>query len=211
MLVYPACLEEAVRVVCLERVTLFVDYVNRLWLLCPLEHVVCELHNAAWECRLFTFREICALEGLVVLVSLELSAPKTSEIHKVVFAILKDADIHAVAASDRVWLRNEWSLRAVCDCNSDAEDVALVLQWEVHVVLSVLLLAVIVPHLASCPWNVLELECATVVDHFTVHRIVSRQYVIVLHHILVAVVVLDVLALPVVGRVDVHAVIEDVY
>jgi hypothetical protein len=75
--------------------------------------------------------------------------------------------------------------------------------------LHLVLLDIAVPELAAGPRDILKTYNLTVVNHFTVHDVIGGKDVIIFHDVLVAVVVLDILALPVMRRIDVNPAVED--
>ena len=169
----------------------------------------------------------------IVLIALKLTAPETAEIHRhlAVGIVAEGAHVDAVASSHWSWLRDERACGIVSDGCSPVEHVVAVFEREVHNVflhlLAVahagsllfgicryflyILLYVAVPELASCPWNILLTEHATMVGDGARHRVaVDREDMIVLHDVLVAVVVFNVRRLPVVAGIDINLAVENV-
>ena len=230
---HPGSFEEAVRIVSPERLALLIHNLHRSRSLGKIETVPCESHAAARQGIRISFREIRCLQMDVVLVSLQLAAPETAEIdvNLTVCIVSERAHVYAVAARNRSRLGNERSRRIVGDGGAPVEHVTAVLEREVHYVplhllavthtlglllgigrnLHFILLYVAVPELASCPRYILLAEYAAVVGYLACHRVsVDGQHVVILHYVLVAVVILDIVSLPVVGRVDVDFAVEDV-
>ena len=210
---HPGGFEEAMRVVGFEGVAFFVEDYDGTRLFGKLEHVGGEAHASAGECGDVAFGEVGTLEGFVVAVTLELSAPDSAEVEIIVsVGVGEHADVNRVAAAYGVGLWYEGSFGTVGYGYSDAEDVVLVLEGKVEVVTSVFFGAVAVPELSSGPGYVGDVEGFAVVGDFACHGVaVDGEYVHVFHDVLVAVVVFDVFTFPVVGGVDVNLAVVYVY
>jgi hypothetical protein len=169
----------------------------------------------------------------VILVALKLSAPKATEINVnfTVSIITESTHIDAVTSGYRCRIRYERALRTLSDGCTPMEHIVAVLHGEVHdvtlnflaethtlrLLLSIggdfnfILLDITVPKLATCPWNILQAYHLAVVNNLTVHDVICGKDVIILHHVLVTVVVLNVLTLPVMRRIDVNPAVKHMY
>ena len=176
-----------------------------------LEHVVAHAGDAGSEGWLGAFRQCGLVEQAVVAVVLKLSAPDAPEAAidggVVVF---EEAGVDAVGAADGVGLRDEGPFGAVADGDAEAEDVGIVFGAEDEVVASVMFYYVVIPELARCPGDVVEVEDASEVGGFATGGVVEAEAVVVAHVEVVAVVVLAYMGVDVVGRVDVYGVCKDV-
>ena len=211
-LVHPAGLEEAVwvggrkRLAGLRRED---DHGARLF--GKLQHIVGQARHPAGQRRLGALRQRSRLEGAVVAVALELSAPQAAEVDVVAaVAVAEHGLVDAVAAAHGVGLGAERAFGPVGYGHAHAEYVVLVLEREVHIVLAALLGHVAIPQLAARPGYVAHAQGHAVVGHLAVHHVVGGEHVVVLHVEVVAVVVFRHAALPVVAGVDVDPSAEHV-
>src|SRR5574344_578502 len=118
---HPACFKEAVSVIAGgQRLAVLSEDDDRFRSFGKLEHVIAQNRYARRQCRLVVFGEGGAcIQGLVVTVALELSAPDSADIEIILAVVFKDADINRIAAAHRVGLRYERSCRLVADGDSE--------------------------------------------------------------------------------------------
>ena len=231
--VHPRRLEETMRVVGLQRIAVVVNHEDGAWSLSIAKAIFCQPDTTAWQSVFLAFRQVWSLKVDIVLLALELSAPESTEvhIHLSVGIVAEGTHVYAITARHRSWLWNERAGRIVCYGCSPMEHVVAVLQREVHHVflhllaiahassllfsicrhLLDVLLHIAVPKLSSCPWNILLAKHTTMIGHGSSHWVaIYREYMIVLHNILVAIVVFYIRRLPVVAWIDINFSVEDV-
>ena len=80
ILVHPASLEEAMRIIGWQYLTLLVNNDNRLWHFSKLLHIISHHGYTGWQRILLAFWKMLILQCLVVLVPLKLTAPDTTEV-----------------------------------------------------------------------------------------------------------------------------------
>ena len=218
-------------VVSLERLAILIDNYDRTWSLGIVESVFCETHATAWESIDMTFWQVWSFKMDIVLITLELTSPESSEIYinLAVSIVAESAHVDAVAARHWCWLRDERTCRVVGNGCTPMEHVVAVLEREVHDILLHLLaeaqacclflgigwnfnhifLHVAIPELTTCPRDILLTEHAAMVGDSTGHWVtIDRKDMIVLHDVLVTIVVLNIRSLPVVTWIDIDLAIE---
>ena len=170
---HPRSLEETVRVACGKRFAVLTKNNHRTRFLGEFEHVVRKFNNAARKSRFVIGREMRVFYGLVVTVTLQLSAPYTAEIDVMTSVVIAEhCHVDAVAATNRVRLRDERTFRSVAYSNTHTENVVTVFQREIEVILSVLARYIAVPKLTSRPRNIGHTQRYAVVCNLAVHHIV---------------------------------------
>ena len=107
-------------------------------------------------------------------------------------------------------LRYEGAFRTVGNGHAEVEDAVVVLGREDEVVFAVLLDDVVVPHLLLGPCHILHVEDNAMISSFTVLNIIERQYVVVLHLEVSAIVVESGTSLPVVAGIDVELTVKHI-
>ena len=209
-LMHPAGLEESVRVVGGEWLSLLVDDDDGTWHLAELHAVGRHTRHTCGDGRLLAGGEIFVLECFVVAIPLQLSAPDTTEVDiDSTIVVLEDTRVDAVGLADRVGLRDERTFGSVGDGHTQAEDTIVVLCRKDQMVLAVDLHDIVIPHLLLRPGHVLDVEDLSAVGDVGFHRVaVDAQHVVVLHLEVTTVVVEGRTAVPVVGRVDIDLVVK---
>ena len=97
VLVHPASLEEAMRIIGWQYLTLLVNNDNRLWHLSKLLNIISHHGYTGWQRILLAFWKMLILQCLVVLVPLKLTAPDTTEVAvNLAIIILEHARVDAV-------------------------------------------------------------------------------------------------------------------
>src|SRR5574344_234391 len=97
ILVHPASLEEAMRIIGWQYLTLLVNNDNRLWHLSKLLNIISHHGYTGWQRILLAFWKMLILQSLVVLVPLKLTAPDTTEVAvNLAIIILEHARVDAV-------------------------------------------------------------------------------------------------------------------
>ena len=97
ILVHPASLEEAMRIIGWQYLTLLVNDDNRLWHFSKLLHIISHHGYTGWQRILLAFWKMLILQCLVVLVPLKLTAPDTTEVAvNLAIIILEHARVDAV-------------------------------------------------------------------------------------------------------------------
>ena len=97
ILVHPASLEEAMRIIGWQYLTLLVNDDNRLWHLSKLLNIISHHGYTGWQRILLAFWKMLILQCLVVLVPLKLTAPDTTEVAvNLAIIILEHARVDAV-------------------------------------------------------------------------------------------------------------------
>ena len=126
---------------------------------------------------------------------------------------MQDGDVDGITSPDGIRKGLERTGGGVRDGDADAEDVRLVLGREIHVVTTVPALDdIVVPKLAACPGNVLDIQDVAPVLDRGGHGVAALdgEDVVVLHVILAAEVVVRCGGFPVMGGIDVHLAVEHV-
>ena len=101
VLVHPRCFEETMWVICLERITFVIHDDDWTWSLSKVETILGETHATTWQSIVLSFRELWSLKMDIVLVTLKLSAPKSTEIDiYLTIIVLECAHVDAVATRD---------------------------------------------------------------------------------------------------------------
>ena len=97
ILVHPASLEEAMRIIGWQYLTLLVNNDNRLWHFSKLLHIISHHGYTRWQRILLALWKMLILQCLVVLVPLKLTAPDTTEVAvNLAIIILEHARVDAV-------------------------------------------------------------------------------------------------------------------
>ena len=97
VLMHPASLEEAMRIIGWQHLTLLVNDDNRLWHFCKLLHIISHHGYTGWQRILLAFWKMLILQCLIVLVPLKLTAPDTTEVAvNLAIIILEHARVDAV-------------------------------------------------------------------------------------------------------------------
>ena len=97
VLVHPASLEEAMRIIGWQYLTLLVNNDNRLWHLSKLLNIISHHGYTGWQRILLAFWKMLILQCLVVLVPLKLTAPDTTKVAvNLAIIILEYARVDAV-------------------------------------------------------------------------------------------------------------------
>ena len=97
ILMHPASLEEAMRIIGWQYLTLLVNNDNRLWHFSKLLHIISHHGYTRWQRILLALWKMLILQCLVVLVPLKLTAPDTTEVAvNLAIIILEHARVDAV-------------------------------------------------------------------------------------------------------------------
>jgi len=187
---HPGGFEEAAVVIAGgKRLSVFVEYDHVTGFFSEFHHVVAQTGHPGREGRLPVGRLMAALDGFVVPVTLQLSAPQTSKVDiKSAIVIAKHAGIDRIASPHGGIQGLERPLRTFRNGHPDAEDVVLVLQRKVEVVFAILVSAVRIPQLSPCPGNLLHMKGDTVVSHLPIDTL-HREYMIIVHVVMVTVII----------------------
>ena len=133
-LMHPGGLEEAVRVLGFQGLAVLAKNHDRTRFLSELQHVVCHACHTRGQRVLVAFRKQGRAERsllsnrsgrleLIVAIPLQLPSPDAAKVDiNLSVIVLEHAWVDAVAASNGIWLRNEWSLRTVCNCHAQMKD-----------------------------------------------------------------------------------------
>ena len=140
---------------------------------------------------------------------LKLAAPQTTIVAvDGAVVVLEHTRVDAIGAADGVLLWDERAFGLVGDGHAKMEFAVIVLRREDEIVLAVLLYDIAIPHLLLHPGHLVLVEDDAMIGDGTSLDVVERQHVVVAHLEVAAVVVEHVVALAVVGGIDVELAVK---
>ena len=107
-------------------------------------------------------------------------------------------------------MSDERTFGLVSNGNTEVEHAIIVLGREYQVVLAVFLYDIVIPHLFLSPCHILDIENHAMVGSLVVLHIIEREYVVVLHLEVTAIVVEGMTCLTVVGGVNIQFTVKHV-
>ena len=137
--VHPTGFEETAFIVASrQRFAILIQNDNGFRLFCKFQHIFAEVGHTSGESLFVAFGQNGTFQSFIVAIALQLATPQTAEIHvEITVSIIQDGRVDAVTAFHRIGLRNERSFRIVTDSYTDAENIVLVFQGEIHIIFSV--------------------------------------------------------------------------
>ena len=136
--VHPTGFEETAFIVASrQRFAILIQNDNGFRLFCKFQHIFAEFGHTSGESLFVAFGQNGTFQSFIVAIALQLATPQTAEIHvEITVSIIQDGRVD-VTAFHRIGLRNERSFRIVTDSYTDAENIVLVFQGEIHIIFSV--------------------------------------------------------------------------
>jgi len=195
VLMHPRSLEETVRILGNERLTVLVEYLHGTGSLSKLQHVVCHAGHTGLKSLLTTTRQLLATHlQTVVLIPLQLSAPDATEVTvHLAIVILEDAGVDAVRATDGVWLWDKGAFGLFGNGNAEAEQSVVIFGRKDEIIATAFL----------SPGYLFDTEDYAMVGGGIPLYVIKRQDMVVLHLEVTAIVVEALTAVPVVARIDI--------
>ena len=212
VLMHPGCLKETMRVAGFQRVSSSIRYQDGTRRFCKLQHIISQLYDTTRQGRLIIARQTRMLDCLIVAITLQLSSPDSTEINiDTAIIIFENGRVDAVASFYRIRLRNKRAFGFLADSDSQTEYIVLILHGEIQIIPAVLLGDITVPQLPACPGNIFYPQHDTMIYHFTTHNIICREYMIIFHVKMIAIVIFGNTALPVMRRINIHSIIKHMH